>query len=182
MAGARPRWRASGHIDWHSGPWIASYAVEYIGSYSETVSDWQDFFGIAFDPFVRRVDPVLYHDLEAGFKFDAGVSVRAAITNVTDEDPPYLNVAPANTDPATYRMLGRTYFWNCATTSSSGSKIAGASDLAIAGSGAANGSFMPGLAVRECAVALRSSLNGRDGESRGLLRTRSTCQSVPRIR
>ena len=25
-AGARPRWRASGHLDWHSGPWMASYA------------------------------------------------------------------------------------------------------------------------------------------------------------
>ena len=39
-AGARPRWRASGHIDWHSGPWMASYAAEYIGSYSERVEPW----------------------------------------------------------------------------------------------------------------------------------------------
>jgi outer membrane receptor protein involved in Fe transport len=38
------------------------------------------------------------------------VSVRAAITNVTDEEPPYLNIAPANTDVATYRLLGRSYF------------------------------------------------------------------------
>jgi outer membrane receptor protein involved in Fe transport len=108
-AGARPRWRAAGHFDWHFGPWMASYALEYIGSYSETVSDWQG-FGIFFDPFVRRVDPVVYHDLETGFEFGSGVSVRAAITNVTDEDPPYLNIAPANTDVATYRLLGRSYF------------------------------------------------------------------------
>jgi outer membrane cobalamin receptor len=108
-AGARPQWRASGHIDWHSGPWMASYAAEYIGSYSENVSDYPP-WDILFDPFVRRVDAVLYHDLEAGFEFDSGVSVRAAITNVTDEDPPYLNVVPANTDVATYRLLGRTYF------------------------------------------------------------------------
>ncbi len=107
--GARPRWRASGHVDWRSGPWMASYAVEYIGSYSERVEPW-DAFDIFFDPFYRRVDPVLYHDLEAGFEFGSGVSVRAAITNVTDEDPPYLNIAPANTDVATYRLLGRTYF------------------------------------------------------------------------
>ena len=108
-AGARPRWRASGHIDWHSGPWMASYAAEYIGSYSERVEPWPP-FGIDFEPFDRRVDPVLYHDIEAGFKFDSGVTVRAAITNVTDEDPPYLNIAPANTDAATYRLLGRSYF------------------------------------------------------------------------
>ena len=67
-------------------------------------------FGIEFEPFDRRVDPVLYHDIEAGFRFDSGVTVRAAITNVTDEDPPYLNIAPANTDVATYRLLGRSYF------------------------------------------------------------------------
>ena len=108
-AGARPRWRASGHLDWHSGPWMASYAAEYIGSYSEHVEPWPP-FGIEFEPFDRRVDPVLYHDIEAGFKFDSGVTVRAAITNVTDEDPPYLNIAPANTDVATYRLLGRSYF------------------------------------------------------------------------
>ena len=108
-AGARPRWRASGHVDWHSGPWMASYAAEYIGSYSERVEPWPS-FGIEFEPFYRRVDPVLYHDIEAGFKFDSGVTVRAAITNVTDEDPPYLNIPPANTDAATYRLLGRSYF------------------------------------------------------------------------
>ena len=48
--------------------------------------------------------------LKAGYRFDSGVTVRAAITNVTDEDPPYLNLAPANTDVATYRLLGRSYF------------------------------------------------------------------------
>jgi outer membrane receptor protein involved in Fe transport len=107
--GARPHWRASGHIDWHSGPWMASYAAEYIGSYLEWVEAWTP-FDIDFNSFHRRVDPVLYHDIEAGFRFDSGVTVRAAITNVTDEDPPYLNIAPANTDVATYRLLGRSYF------------------------------------------------------------------------
>ena len=108
-AGARPRWRASGHIDWHSGPWMASYAAEYIGSYSERVEPWES-FDIFFDPYYRRVDPVLYHDIESGFSFDSGLALRAVISNVTDEDPPYLNIAPANTDVATYRLLGRSYF------------------------------------------------------------------------
>jgi outer membrane receptor protein involved in Fe transport len=60
--------------------------------------------------FGRRVDPILYQDIEAGFIFDSRVTVRVAITNVTDEDPPYLNIAPANTDASTYRLLGRSYF------------------------------------------------------------------------
>jgi iron complex outermembrane recepter protein len=88
---------------------MASYAAEYIGSYSESVEPWP-LNDIEFEPFDRRVDPVLYHDIEAGFRFDSDVTVRAVITNVTDEDPPYLNIAPANTDVATYRLLGRSYF------------------------------------------------------------------------
>jgi outer membrane receptor protein involved in Fe transport len=106
--GARPRWRALGHVDWRFGPWTASYAAEYIGSYSERVEPYP--FYIQFEPFDRRVDPVLYHDIEAGFSFDFPVTLRAGITNVTDEDPPYLNTTPANTDVTTYRLLGRSYF------------------------------------------------------------------------
>ena len=107
--GARPRWRASGHLDWRFGPWMASYTAEYIGSYLELVEPFPP-FGIEFESFDRRVDPALYHDIEGGFTFDSGVTVRAAITNVTDEDPPYLNISPGNTDAATYRLLGRSYF------------------------------------------------------------------------
>jgi outer membrane receptor protein involved in Fe transport len=88
---------------------MASYAAEYIGSYTELVEP-NTVLDIFFDPYYRRVDPVLYHDIEAGFEFDSGITVRAAITNVTDEDPPYINVVPANTDVATYRLLGRSYF------------------------------------------------------------------------
>jgi len=108
-AGARPRWRASGHLDWRAEPWMASYVAEYIGSYSELVQPWPQ-FGILFEPYYRRVEPVLYHDIEAGITFNSGVAARAVISNVTDEDPPYLNIAPANTDVSTYRLLGRSYF------------------------------------------------------------------------
>ena len=88
---------------------MASYAAEYIGSYSEHVDPYT-FFTSEFEPFERAVDPVLYHDIEAGFTFDSGVTVRAGITNVTDKDPPYLNIPPAQTDVTTYRLLGRSYF------------------------------------------------------------------------
>ena len=103
-----PRWRALGHIDWQRGPWTASYAAEFIGSCSETVTDFPP-FDIFFDPYTREVESALYHDLEGGYEFDAGLSMRAAITNVTDEDPPFIN-GGANTNYASYRLLGRTYF------------------------------------------------------------------------
>ena len=103
-----PRWRALGSIDWHHGRWLASYAAEYIGSYTEPVEPANL---IGFAPYRRSVDAVLYHDLEAGFELDSGVALRAAVTNVLDEDPPYVNGGSiANTDTETYRLLGRSYF------------------------------------------------------------------------
>jgi outer membrane receptor protein involved in Fe transport len=108
-AGALPRWRASGSVDWYFGRWNASYSAEYIGNYREWVYDYPS--GIAFQQYRRQVDAILYHDVEAGFEFLNGVSVRAAISNVFDKDPPFVNSGSfANTDEATYRLLGRTYF------------------------------------------------------------------------
>jgi len=108
--GALPRWRASGHIDWRRGPWLASYAVEYIGSMTEDVLEFPP-LRIFFAPYTRRIAPVFFHDIEAGYDFPHGLGLRAAITNVTDEDPPFVNTGlPENTDPGSYRLLGRTYF------------------------------------------------------------------------
>jgi outer membrane receptor protein involved in Fe transport len=57
------------------------------------------------------VDAVLYQDVSGGFDFDSGVTVRAVISNVFDEDPPFINSGSIeNTDPGTYRLLGRTYY------------------------------------------------------------------------
>ena len=106
--GALPRWQALGSIDWRHGRWLASYAAEYIGSYTELVEPALTF---VFAPYSRSIDAVLYHDVEAGFEFDSGFALRAVISNVLDEDPPYVNGGSiANTDEATYRLLGRSYF------------------------------------------------------------------------
>jgi len=119
-AGAMPHWRGLGSVDWHSGSWLASYSAEYIGSYTQEVHSIGDFFGLGsfgdhfsepFETYTRRVESVLYHDLEGRYEFGNGITVRAAITNVTDEDPPFVNLASVpNTDAGTYRLLGRSYF------------------------------------------------------------------------
>ena len=108
-AGAMPRWRSMGTVDWNYGRWLASYGFSYIGSYSQLVVPGPT--GNSFEPYTRRIEPVLYQDIEVRFEFGSGITIRAAITNLTDEDPPYVNLAsPANTDPGTYRLLGRSYF------------------------------------------------------------------------
>jgi outer membrane receptor protein involved in Fe transport len=58
-----------------------------------------------FDEYRRDVDAVLYQDVSGGFDFNNGVTLRAVISNVFDEDrPPFINSGSIeNTDPGTYR-------------------------------------------------------------------------------
>jgi outer membrane receptor protein involved in Fe transport len=91
-------------IDWMRGNFRVAYLGEYI---SELKSD--DAFGVGY---TQKVDSQLYHDLT--FKYThpgSGVSVSTGINNVTDEEPPYIDLGfNAKTDPSTYRLFGRGYF------------------------------------------------------------------------
>jgi outer membrane receptor protein involved in Fe transport len=91
-------------IDWMRGNFRVAYLGEYI---SELESD--DAFGVGY---TQKVDSQLYHDLT--FKYThpgSGVSISTGINNVTDEEPPYIDLGfNAKTDPSTYRLFGRGYF------------------------------------------------------------------------
>lgn len=62
--------------------------------------------------YIQDIDSMLYHDLVASYTFGAaGLQLSGGITNLTDEEPPYIEVGfNATTDPATYRMFGRGYY------------------------------------------------------------------------
>jgi outer membrane receptor protein involved in Fe transport len=36
--------------------------------------------------------------------------LQVGVTNLTNEDPPFVDTGDGNTQVATYRLLGRTYF------------------------------------------------------------------------
>jgi outer membrane receptor for ferrienterochelin and colicin len=62
--------------------------------------------------YIQAVDSLLYHDIVVDYTFDAtGTNIAAGFTNLTDEEPPYMDTGfNANTDPATYRLFGRGYY------------------------------------------------------------------------
>lgn len=106
---AFPRWRGLGHVEYTAGPWFGSWQTQYVGSMDECQED----------PFApedafqgcREVDDAWYQDLQLGYRFEPGPALTFTISNLTGEDPPRVNFnAAANTDPATYPLLGRTYF------------------------------------------------------------------------
>ena len=108
-AGPLPHWRAVAHLDYRRNHWLFSYSAQYIGDMTERVDDFPP-LGIFFASYQRHVPSVLYHDLEIGYRLEKRTSLLAAVTNVGNKDPPFLNTGlPENTDPGTYRLLGRSY-------------------------------------------------------------------------
>ena len=99
-----PEWRGLGGVNWTRNAWSAGYTVQWIGSYVECARTLEG------DPYCHDVASTVYHDVEASYQW-IGVTIRAGVNNLTDRDPPYLSSgAEGNTVPATYRLLGRTYF------------------------------------------------------------------------
>jgi len=67
-----------------------------------------------------KLDSMSYFDVTAGYDFTGmveGLRVRAGVTNISDEQPIiYPSQQQANTDPATYDVLGRRWFMNLTYT------------------------------------------------------------------
>ena len=57
------------------------------------------------------VDSIMYHDITASYSFDTGTTISAGVTNLTDEEPIYIEPAQnGNTDESNYRLFGRSWF------------------------------------------------------------------------
>ncbi|MGB5447429.1 MAG: TonB-dependent receptor [Woeseiaceae bacterium] len=61
--------------------------------------------------YIQAIDSIMFHDIVANYDFGQGTKVSAGITNITDEEPPFIEVGfNASTDPSTYRMFGMGYY------------------------------------------------------------------------
>lgn len=108
--GAYPEDKISYSVQWLRGDLSLAYLGEYISSLD---ADTFCNCGPGSDPFyIQKVDSVLYHDLVASYQFtQTNTRITASITNITDEEPPFIEVGfNATTDPSTYRLFGRGYW------------------------------------------------------------------------
>ncbi|WP_045758189.1 TonB-dependent receptor domain-containing protein [Xanthomonas albilineans] len=115
-----PRWRGLGTLSWNLGDWSASWRVRYVGRTEIGSADARQ--GLSADigqaNVVRDIGAYVYHSVQVGYqvkpwhtRFEVGVD------NLTDRQPPLYyanNVVNANTDVATYDLIGR-YYWARAT-------------------------------------------------------------------
>jgi iron complex outermembrane receptor protein len=99
-----PEWRGLGGVNWTRNSWSAGYTVQWIGPYVECARTTEG------DPYCHDVAATFYQDVEGSYQW-SGLTIRAGVNNLSDRDPPFLSSgAEANTVPASYRPLGRTYF------------------------------------------------------------------------
>jgi len=102
--GAVPEWRSQYRLDWRRGQWKLGYRAHFIGVVRERGDE-------VVPGTVNRAGPVLYHDIDAEWNAAPEWRLSAGIQNLTDIEPPFFaNADEANTDLATYRALGTT-FW-----------------------------------------------------------------------
>jgi len=89
--------------DWFWNDLTVSYAAEYISGID---------YELLYFPGTVSVDAQVYHDLSVAYETPWGPRVSVGVTNLTDENPPYIDQAlGGGTDPSTYRVLGRGAFF-----------------------------------------------------------------------
>lgn len=104
-------------VQWYRNNFSVAYLGEYIsGQDADTFcncnSDGDPSNNLPDGRYIQEVDALLYHDLVASYTFEqTGTHIAAGVTNLTDEEPPYMDIGfNANTDPSTYRLFGRGYY------------------------------------------------------------------------
>jgi len=96
--GIFPEWKGQWTVDWSYGNFGASTNLEYLDSVEEFNNG-------------NPVDSEIYFDITARYNLPWGTTIAGGITNVFDNDPPFIiGGFNANTDTDTYRLLGRSWF------------------------------------------------------------------------
>jgi outer membrane receptor protein involved in Fe transport len=117
-----PRWRGLGTLNWSMGNFSASWRLRYVGRTQIGSSDLTQ--GLSADAALpgieRKIGAYVYHNVQVAYKVEPWhTRFELGVDNLADKQPPLYfanNVTNANTDVATYDLLGR-YYWMRATVS-----------------------------------------------------------------
>ena len=107
-----PEWKHAATMNWSNGDMLASLRWRYIGEVQ--VDDFIDpGFSGSTGLFVESIDSYNYFDLTGSYALSENLTLNAGILNLADQQPPELGDCcseQANTWPATYGPLGRSFF------------------------------------------------------------------------
>ncbi|WP_135212290.1 TonB-dependent receptor domain-containing protein [Vitreimonas flagellata] len=99
VASAAPEWKWTGTLSYAVGPFSVAGRMQWI--------DEMQNFNVAS----QQIPQTTYYDLLGNWDVTDYLTLRAGVNNVTNEEPPvYTTGVQANTDPATYDVVGRRFF------------------------------------------------------------------------
>lgn len=123
--GSFPEWKHNIVLDWALGDWTAALSIEIIDDLKMCGDNNLGLVNCPDDLILagqtpgpldvdHTIDGVTYWDISGSYTFpDWGTQIAVGITNLTDEELPYIHDAFNNsTDPDTFRALGRSWFVN----------------------------------------------------------------------
>lgn len=103
-------------LQWYREGFSVGYLLEYIDeldadTFCNCDSDGDPSNNEPDGSYIQDIDDMVYHDIFASYDFGQGTKISGGITDITDEEPPFMDVGfNANTDPPTYRVFGRGYY------------------------------------------------------------------------
>ncbi|MDH3336380.1 MAG: TonB-dependent receptor [Gammaproteobacteria bacterium] len=114
---SEPEWRINGQIGWQAADWTTTMTFRYLGSTDDLVGGREDGeCTIVTGGRVRSVDSYLEVGLRGTYDFnDQRTQIAAGIINLTDEEPPFSEVAGEGWpffDQSLYDARGTRYYLN----------------------------------------------------------------------
>ncbi|MEN8179742.1 MAG: TonB-dependent receptor [Pseudomonadota bacterium] len=94
-----PKWRATAALDWERGDYKARLATNYIDSYEQFYTDWDDE--------ISYVDSMWTWDAQFVYSGIESTDITLGVLNLTDEEPPFSNSEIEGYDFATHNPMGR---------------------------------------------------------------------------
>lgn len=121
-----PRWKANASLNWSMGNWSADWKVYYIGSLTESCSDFLDGtpnsfanMGVCSNPnyqdnslSTNYLGKTVYHDASVTYNIEPwNTTVSFGINNIFDKMPPVSTQVQLNSfDPTLYRVPERFFY------------------------------------------------------------------------
>ncbi len=112
-ASTYPKNRVTTNANYQSGPWNVHLTWRWIEGTRNAASLWVDVFGgPPANPAISSISSQNYFDLGVGFAFADHTTLRFGISNLLDNDPPFVadQSFNNNTDTRMYDVFGRSFY------------------------------------------------------------------------
>ena len=102
---------------WNYGDWSINYGLDYFSDINADLQLFRSADPAEFDTITQHVGSQAYSDIAISHILPwQGTTITVGINNMFDKAPPFIESANIGTQPAAYRVFGRTWFMRWKTS------------------------------------------------------------------